>query len=157
MDDRVKITVGVAAAAYLAYRAARWVWAKDAANSAAKGRVPYGRWTKRQIAQYTGEDGAPILIALDGKVYDVSDGRGFYGPGGAYSVFAGRDASRLLATQSFDEGVTETELNAPIDPLDDLAGEDREGLDAYVGLFSVKYHCVGVLVEPTASPDGAEK
>ncbi|KAJ2767641.1 Dihydrodipicolinate synthase [Coemansia nantahalensis] len=91
MNERAKIAVGVAAA-YLAYRAARYLWAKDTANSAAKARVPCGEWTKRQLAQYTGADGAPILIALDGKVYDVSAGRGFYGPGGAYSVFAGRDA-----------------------------------------------------------------
>ncbi|KAJ1732861.1 Dihydrodipicolinate synthase [Coemansia biformis] len=149
MYTRSKIALGVVTA-YLAFRVARYLMAKDAANSAAKGQVAYGKWTKRDISQYTGADGKPVLIALDGKVYDVSEGRGFYGPGGAYSVFAGRDASRLLATQSFDDGMTEAELDAPIDPLDDLVGDDREGLNVYVGLFNVKYRCVGELVEPSA-------
>ena len=32
-----------------------------------------------------------------GKVFDVTGGASFYGPGGAYGVFAGTDASRGLA------------------------------------------------------------
>ncbi|KAJ2779741.1 Dihydrodipicolinate synthase [Coemansia javaensis] len=149
MNNTGKVVVGLMAV-YAAYRAVRWVWAKDAANAAAKAQVAYGRWTKREVARHTGADNGPVLIALDGRVYDVSAGRSFYGPGGPYSVFAGRDASRLMATQTFDDGLTEAELDSPIDPLDDLAPEDRECLDSYIGLFSVKYHCVGDLVEPSA-------
>ncbi|KAJ1743663.1 Dihydrodipicolinate synthase [Coemansia sp. RSA 1086] len=126
----------------------KFLWSKDAANSAAKSQFTYRKWTKRDISQYTGANNQPILIALDGKVYDVSLGRGFYGPGCAYNVFAGRDASRLLAKQEFDDGMTDAELDAPIDNLHDLTEEDREALDSYIGLFSVKYHCVGELVEP---------
>ncbi|KAJ2159192.1 Dihydrodipicolinate synthase [Coemansia sp. RSA 552] len=134
---------------YGTYRIAQYFWTKGAANAAAKPQIAtYRSWTKREISEYTGKDGTPILIALDGKVYDVSAGRGFYGPGCAYNVFAGRDASRLLAKQSFDEGISPEELDAPIDTLDDLTEEDRESLDAYIGLFTVKYRCVGDLVEP---------
>lgn len=44
-----------------------------------------------------GEDGAPIYIGLLGTVFDVSKGASFYGKGGAYHVFAGRDATVGLA------------------------------------------------------------
>ncbi|KAJ1670465.1 Dihydrodipicolinate synthase [Coemansia sp. RSA 1694] len=136
--------------AYGVYKAIRFLWTKDALNTAKKrssSQIGYKSWTKREISKYTGADNGPILIAVKGKVYDVSLGRGFYGPGCAYSVFAGRDASRLLSKQSFDDGMTEDELDAPIDRLDDLTDEDVESLDSYVGLFSVKYQCVGDLVE----------
>ena len=45
-----------------------------------------------------GTDGAPIYVALRGRVYDVSAGTKFYGPGKAYNHFVGRDASRAFAT-----------------------------------------------------------
>ncbi|KAJ2419039.1 Dihydrodipicolinate synthase, partial [Coemansia sp. RSA 2531] len=106
----------------------RFLWTKDALNFALKRspQISYKSWTKRELSKYTGADNGPILIAVKGKVYDVSLGRGFYGTGCAYNVFAGRDASRLLATQSFDDGMTEAELDAPIDNLQDLTDEDLD-------------------------------
>ncbi|KAJ1935443.1 Dihydrodipicolinate synthase [Kickxella alabastrina] len=147
-------TLIICLAVYGAYRGLRALWNKDAVNQAKRPSpgIRYKKWTKREISSYTGiEPGTPILIGVKGKVYDVSAGRGFYGPGASYNVFAGRDASRLLATQSFDDGVTEEEIDAPIDTLDDLTAEDMESLDAYVGLFTVKYRCVGELVDSVDS------
>ncbi|KAJ2742587.1 Dihydrodipicolinate synthase [Coemansia sp. BCRC 34301] len=142
-------TLLLCVAVYGVFKLGRVLWTKDAINTEQKKKkssVAYKSWTKREISAYTGADNGPILIAVKGKVYDVSLGRGFYGPGCAYNVFAGRDASRLLATQSFDDGMTEAELDAPIDALDGLTDEDMESLDSYVGLYSVKYQCVGDLV-----------
>lgn len=45
-----------------------------------------------------------ILLAINGQVFDVSSGRNFYGPNGPYGNFAGRDASRGMAKQSFALG-----------------------------------------------------
>ncbi|EER19041.1 membrane associated progesterone receptor, putative, partial [Perkinsus marinus ATCC 50983] len=54
-------------------------------------------WTAAELSAYDGPNDTPILIGVKGKVYNVWTRPDFYGPGGGYHVFAGRDASRLLA------------------------------------------------------------
>ncbi|KAJ9102574.1 hypothetical protein QFC21_002975 [Naganishia friedmannii] len=51
-----------------------------------------------------GDDGVITEVREERTVFDVSAGRSFYGPDGPYGNFAGRDASRGMAKQSFDEG-----------------------------------------------------
>ncbi|KAK7613572.1 hypothetical protein BKA81DRAFT_97437 [Phyllosticta paracitricarpa] len=59
--------------------------------------------TDEQLKAYDGSDASkPIYLALNGTIYDVSAGRHFYGPGGGYSFFAGRDAVRAFVTGCFD-------------------------------------------------------
>ncbi|KAK8234001.1 hypothetical protein HDK77DRAFT_462110 [Phyllosticta capitalensis] len=59
--------------------------------------------TDEQLKGYDGSDASkPIYLALNGTIYDVSAGRHFYGPGGGYSFFAGRDAVRAFVTGCFD-------------------------------------------------------
>lgn len=49
------------------------------------------------LAPYNGTDEKlPIYVALDGYVYDVTPGKEFYVPGGAYHDIAGKDASAEL-------------------------------------------------------------
>ncbi|KAK4762193.1 hypothetical protein SAY87_030077 [Trapa incisa] len=81
--------------------------------------VQLGNVTEEQLRSYDGSDPTkPLLMAIKGQIYDVSPGRMFYGPGGPYAMFAGRDASRALALMSFDpkdltgnmEGLNESEL-----------------------------------------------
>ena len=46
---------------------------------------------------------APIFVGVDGLVFDMSfGGVGFYGPGGPYAKFAGRDVTRALALMKVD-------------------------------------------------------
>ncbi|KAA8521721.1 hypothetical protein F0562_012394 [Nyssa sinensis] len=60
--------------------------------------------TSQQLKQYDGTDPSkPIYVALKGRVFDVTTGKSFYGPGGAYAMFAGKDASRALAKMSKNE------------------------------------------------------
>ena len=83
-------------------------------------------YTPKTLVKYDGTDGGRILLAINGTVFDVTAGRSFYGPGGVfllsgpyefelsagrvfvldgmYGNFAGRDASRGMAKQSFDPG-----------------------------------------------------
>lgn len=63
-------------------------------------------YTKEELAQYDGDCGKAILIALKGTVYDITShpsGRQFYGKSAGYGIFAGKDASRALATMTFDD------------------------------------------------------
>ena len=46
-------------------------------------------FTKDELSKFRGENGSPIYLALMGRVYDVTRGKDFYGPGGGYSFFTG--------------------------------------------------------------------
>lgn len=53
--------------------------------------------TDTQLAEYNGIDAdKPILIAIDGVLYDVSEGARFYGEGEVYHFLAGTDATQAL-------------------------------------------------------------
>lgn len=46
-------------------------------------------------------------MAVKGVVFDVTEGKRFYGPGGNYHMMAGKDVSRAMATQDLiDEDMT---------------------------------------------------
>lgn len=83
---------------------------------------------------------------MRGKVFDVSPGRNFYGPGGPYENFAGRDASRGLACGSFDEEMLTKDLEGPLDDLTGLGEMEMEALRDWESRFEDKYLIVGKLV-----------
>lgn len=97
----------------------------------------------------------PVYLAVRGRIFDVSSGRNFYGPGGPYANFAGRDASRGLAFGSFDEDMLTKDLEGPLDPLDDFEADHWDSLKGWEERFSEKYLVVGKLV-PVGSEE-AEK
>jgi membrane-associated progesterone receptor component len=56
-------------------------------------------FTAAELATYNGtEDGRPIYVAIKSQVFDVTSKKEMYGPSGSYHVFAGRDVSRVRAS-----------------------------------------------------------
>lgn len=139
--------------------------------------IEWVKYTPRTLALHDGthasQDGNTdkILLAINGQVFDVSSGRNFYGPNGPYGNFAGRDASRGMAKQSFALGTCRyvtlrylvvlitkdvlTPIDQPIDKLEDLTDLERhvfieltcrKNMDDWVSHFAGKYPIVGELV-----------
>lgn len=58
-------------------------------------------YSASELERYNGTDPTlPIYVAIKQNIYDVSAKRDFYGIGGSYNVFAGKDASRGLGKSS---------------------------------------------------------
>ncbi|KAK8954580.1 putative steroid-binding protein 3 [Platanthera zijinensis] len=96
-------------------------------------------FTSDQLRSYDGSnESKPIYVSIRGTVFDVSTGNSFYGPGGPYAIFAGREASRALAKMSKN--------------VEDISG-DLEGLtvkeitvlEDWEKKFVAKYPVVGRL------------
>ncbi|KAK4652205.1 Dihydrodipicolinate synthase [Podospora pseudocomata] len=108
--------------------------------------VVFKTFTPRTLLPYNGENNMPVYLAVKGRVFDVTRGRNFYGPGGPYANFAGRDASRGLAKGSFDEDMLTKDLDGPLDTLADLNQEELEAMTGWEERFLEKYLVVGKLV-----------
>ncbi|EAU35028.1 conserved hypothetical protein [Aspergillus terreus NIH2624] len=108
--------------------------------------VVFRTFTPTTLLEFNGEGDKPVYLAVRGRVFDVSPGRNFYGPGGPYENFAGRDASRGLAFQSFDKEMLTEDLKGPLDDLKDLEPEQLENLQSWEERFLEKYLVVGKLV-----------
>lgn len=96
-------------------------------------------FTMSEVASFNGkthkED--PILTVIDGLVYDLQKGREFYGEGGPYNPFAGRDSTRLLA---------KNQVSDKTDTLEPLNETELEQLEKWKEFFNNKYGSIGKLV-----------
>lgn len=103
--------------------------------------LPKHDMTLEELRKYDGKGpDKRVCIAILGSVYDVTKGYKYYGPGGAYATFAGRDASRAFAR--FD-------VMAVKDEWDDITDLDQNELAQameWKEQFGEKYDYVGRLV-----------
>ncbi|KAJ5214552.1 Cytochrome b5 [Penicillium cf. viridicatum] len=84
----------------------------------------------------TGTDPSrPTLVAIKGVVFDVSRNSA-YGASGSYRVFAGKDASRALASSSLKPEDCVPEWY-------DLPDKEKTVLDEWYTFFSKRYNIVG--------------
>ncbi|KAF5936360.1 hypothetical protein HYC85_027489 [Camellia sinensis] len=97
-------------------------------------------FTLQQLNQYDGSvPSMPIYMAVRGRIFDVTAGKSFYGPGGPYGMFAGKDASRALAKMSKNE----EDVCAS---LDGLSEKEIGVLNDWEKKFEAKYPIVGRVV-----------
>lgn len=98
--------------------------------------------TIEELSKYNGMDPyRPLALAVRGHVYDVSRGVAFYGPGKAYSVYAGKEISRALGKMSLEE----SDCNGDIS---DLTEKELRVLEQWEGKLAAKYPVVGKVVPP---------
>ncbi|KAI3712547.1 hypothetical protein L1987_71105 [Smallanthus sonchifolius] len=109
--------------------------------------VQLGEISEEDLKAYDGNDPQkPLLMAIKGQIYDVSQSRMFYGPGGPYALFAGKDASRALAKMSFEE----KDLNGD---LTGLGAFELDALQDWEYKFMSKYVKVGSIKKPEGAPE----
>ncbi|CCW60703.1 unnamed protein product [Phytomonas sp. EM1] len=91
-------------------------------------------YTEEELMQYDGVRNKRILVSLRRKVFEVGDS--LYGPGAAYHIFAGKEASRCVAKSILDETQTNKYWA-------DCTEEELQALDEHLALFEKKYPVVG--------------
>jgi len=80
----------------------------------------------------------PVYVAIKGTVFDVSKNSA-YATEGQYHVFAGKDASRALATSSLKP-------EDCVPTWEDLEDKEKTVLEEWMMFFSKRYNVVGKVV-----------
>nr|XP_043613123.1 membrane steroid-binding protein 2-like [Erigeron canadensis] len=118
--------------------------------------VQLGEISEDELKAYDGNDPQkPLLMAIKGQIYDVSQSRMFYGPGGPYALFAGKDASRALAKMSFEEKDLTGDITG-------LGAFELDALQDWEYKFMSKYVKVGTIkksegvAEPSTAAETSE-
>ena len=100
-------------------------------------------FTVRELQQYDGIQEKRIYFAVNGKVFDATNTKDIQFLDGPFNCFAGRDASRALATFSLNEQLNNL---SEMDDLSDLNPLQMDTLFHWEMQCSERYPRVGTLV-----------
>jgi predicted heme/steroid binding protein len=104
---------------------------------------------KEELESKNGKDSEELWLSILGSVYDVSAGKMYYGEGGPYSIFVGRDGSASFISGEFTpEGSNK--------PLTEFTPRQLKSLDDWRKFYEddEKYHFVGFLEGDYYDKDG---
>lgn len=100
-------------------------------------KEPPRNFTLSQLRYFDGkkdpknpDEDKPLYLSLAGRVFDVSTGREYYGPGSSYEFFAGRECGVAFAKFSFDLDILDD-----FDGLKDLNFMEKEELYNWIERF----------------------
>jgi len=116
---------------------------RDRMTPPAREPLPVGEvrdYTADELRAFDGSDPQqPVLLAIEGRVFDVTPGRSFYGKGGPYEMFAGKECAVALAKMSFEAADVHGDTSV-------LEAEEREKLNDWRETFEGKYRELGHLL-----------
>jgi membrane-associated progesterone receptor component len=117
----------------------------------ARPKLEFREYTLTQLHEFDGSDRQkPTLLAISGKVFDVSTSTWYHKPNGGYCVFSGHDASYCLATGSLDSNDLDK-------PLYSLGRAEMASLNEWEMFYEGKYDVVGKLVVASNSQPMSKK
>mmetsp|Transcript_111 Transcript_111/g.143 ORF Transcript_111/g.143 Transcript_111/m.143 type:complete len:449 (+) Transcript_111:84-1430(+) len=98
--------------------------------------------TAEELGFYDGTNDRPIYLAVKGRVYDVSEGKAFYGKGRSYYHFVAKDATRAFATGCVQKACL-------VSSLEGLSADEKMEADRWIEFFEFhdKYKLVASLEE----------
>jgi len=116
--------------------------------------------THEELRRHDANSSEALWLAVCGEVFDVTRGRKYYGAGGGYAFFSGRDGTRAFVTGVFNEtGELKRLLRCcagPVslltppsgltDDVDGLNDRDLDGILTWVNFYHSDYTFVGRLV-----------
>ena len=110
-------------------------------------------FTKAELRAHGGKGdaaSAPLYLAIQGIVFDVSSGSNFYAEGAAYNALVGQDSTRAVALMSLEPPDLEAQ--------DDVVGLSESEMEDLALIFDEtyvrKYPVVGVVGGSRALPRG---
>ncbi|CAG8551704.1 cytochrome b5 [Rhizophagus irregularis] len=126
-----------------------WFWGYEGKYTNWRNWIPRREiiFSEAELAKYDGSDpNLPIYIAMNGEVFDVTAGKHYYGKGGGYNFFAGKDASRAYITGCFETHLTHD--------LRGLTHQQIKDLENWAGFYRDHhtYYKVGRVVHPPIDP-----
>ena len=108
-----------------------------------------------ELRRFNGKGGLPILVSMDGRIFDMTPAPEFYGEGSGYHVYAGREAGRALGKMTLINDKPQHIIDLDEPWVLDLTAEQVKTKSDWIAKFVTKYKVVGRLHRESAKAEAA--